>query len=228
MHEKNTRQFAFFVVGQGTGNPHRKVERDIKEIEMDNRTTEFFKPKTRIKNFIPLPRFVLSEELTASAKLIYGLLVARTMLSQKAANAKNWTDKEGRITIMYTIENLARDSGLSVATVKASIRSLKKAGLVISKANGHNKPNTIYVKYQKDESEDQSQFYPPAEQNEPQGSQNYICPESQNQACIYTDIDKQMNETEKEIGVEYKTVDPDYVSALINGLADKFNYNGNR
>ena len=198
---------------------------------MDNHITEFFKPRTKIKNFIPLPRFILKENITASAKLIYGLLVARTMLSQQAANVKNWTDKEGRITIMYTIENLARDSGLSAATVKASLRSLKKAGLIVSKTNGHNKPNTIYVKYQKDKLEEPSQFYPSADQNEPRDSQEFIYPDSQNQASIYTDTDKQMNETEKEIGGEISPADLEKqarISQMINGLADRLGYSGRR
>ena len=89
-----------------------------------------------------------------------------------------------------------------MATVKASLRSLKNAGLIVSKTNGHNKPNTIYVKYQKEKAEEPSQFYLSADQNEPQGSQEFIYPESQYQASIYTNTDIQMNETEKEIGGE--------------------------
>ena len=192
---------------------------------MENRTTIFFKPGTKIKNFIPLPRFILKEELTPSAKLVYGLLVARTMLSQQAANVKKWTDKDGRISIMYTIEHLAHDSGLSIATVKNSLRSLKKAGLIVTKTNGNNKPNTIYVKFINTVTEE---TYPPADQNEPPGSQNSVYPGSQNLATIYTDTDIQINKTEKEIGDNFKTSNPERVAALINGLADKFGYKGHR
>ena len=192
---------------------------------MDNRITNFFKPSTKIKNFIPLPRFILKEELTPSAKLVYGLLVARTMLSQQAANVKKWTDKDGRISIMYTIEHLAHDSGLSIATVKNSLRSLKKAGLIITKTNGNNKPNTIYVKFINTVTEE---TYPPADQNEPPDSQNSVYPGSQNLATIYTDTDIQINKTEKEIGDKFKTSNPERVNALINGLANKFGYSGKR
>ena len=109
--------------------------------------TVFFKPYTKIKNFIPLPRFILAEDLPCSAKLIYGLLVARTMVSQKEENANKWSDTVGNIYIMYTIRHLAKDTGLSASTVKTALAQLKAAGLIQTIKNGNNKPNTIYVKF---------------------------------------------------------------------------------
>ena len=115
-----------------------------------NRKTDYFKPNTRISNFIPLPRFVLTEDMTTSSKVIYGLLVARTMLSQKEENQPRWTDALGRIYITYSFRNLAIDSKLSKSTVSAAMAELKQIGLVESRRSGYNMPNRIYVKYMSD------------------------------------------------------------------------------
>lgn len=114
---------------------------------MDNRVTVYFKPNTKISNFIPLPRFILTADITTSAKQIYGFLLARTMLSQKKENRQNWTDDAGRIFIMYPIQNLATDSSLARSTVSAALSELKQNGLIETKRSGFNQPNRIYVKY---------------------------------------------------------------------------------
>ncbi len=111
------------------------------------RETAYFKPNTRISNFIPLPRFILAENITTSAKLIYGLLLARTMLSQKAENGHEWTDEAGRIYIRYTIQNLSKDSHLGKSTVSSALSELKQKGLIRTRRMGSNQANRIYVKY---------------------------------------------------------------------------------
>lgn len=111
------------------------------------RHTTYFKKNTKIKNFTPIPRFIFKENLTSSAKIIYSLLVARTMLSQKEENVSRWSDALGRVYVNYTIRNLAIDSGLGEQTVKNALAQLKEHGLIRSDYKGNNRPNTIYVKY---------------------------------------------------------------------------------
>ncbi len=96
--------------------------------EIMKRETAYFKPNTRISNFIPVPRSILGEDLTASAKLVYGLLVARTMLSQKATG-RTWTDGDGNVFILFSIRSLAEEARMAESTVKNALRELKKREL---------------------------------------------------------------------------------------------------
>ena len=50
--------------------------------------------------FIPLPRFMLAGEYSINAKLLYGLLLNRTMLSQKSG----WVSEDGNVYVIYTIK----------------------------------------------------------------------------------------------------------------------------
>lgn len=118
------------------------------------RSLNYFQPNTRVSNYIPLPRFILREDLTASAKLVYGLLLARTMLSQKAENRREWTDEAGRIYIRYTIQDLAKDSNLGRSTVSSALSELKQKGLINTKRMGSNQANRIYVKYTSDSTQE--------------------------------------------------------------------------
>ena len=192
--------------------------------------TEFFKPYTKIKNFIPLPRFILKENLTASAKLIYGLLIARTMLSQKEENVSQWSDVLDRVYVNYTIKNLAKDSALGEQTVKNALEQLKKHDLIRSDFKGNNRPNTIYVKYPDDafseedsdwsdidftkpfkliysENVDNSERFMDGPQklssrednNELPGEPESVFPESQNQSSIYTEGDRLMTNTDRNV-----------------------------
>ena len=43
--------------------------------------------------FIPLPRFMLAGEYSINAKLLYGLLLNRTMLSQKSG----WVSEDAEV-----------------------------------------------------------------------------------------------------------------------------------
>ena len=121
------------------------------------RNLNCFQSNTRISNYIPLPRFILAENITTSAKLIYGLLLARTMLSQKAENRQEWTDEAGRIYIRYTIQDLSRDSHLGKSTVSSALSELKQKGLISTRRMGSNQANRIYVKYITDSAQETEQ-----------------------------------------------------------------------
>lgn len=156
--------------------------------------TAYFKQDTRIRNFIPIPRFVLAEDVSKSAKLIYGLLLARTMLSQKEKNQQEWTDEAGSIFIYYSIPNIARDAGFSESTVKNALKELKGLNLIETRRTGFNRPNRIYVKYIPEDlpadgnDRDQASL---AGKNCLSGRQKLTRLERQNLAPIYTNKDKQ-------------------------------------
>ncbi len=168
--------------------------------EIMKRETAYFKPNTRISNFIPVPRSILREDLTASAKLVYGLLVARTMLSQKAENRQEWTDEAGRIYIRYTIQNLSRDSHLGKSTVSSALSELKQKGLIRTKRNGSNQANRIYVKYITDstqETEQNLELQTPKKQNSEYQNLDPIYTESKQKKDIFPDSYRKIHNFEE-------------------------------
>ena len=156
--------------------------------------TAYFKQTTRIRNFIPIPRSILAADIPGSARIVYGLLLARTMLSQQEENRKTWTDESGNIFIYYSIQNIARDSKLSESTVKNAIKELKRLDLVETKRTGFNRPNRIYVKYIPEKLTANADGWIPASRtgkNCLSEGQKSTRLESQNPAPIYTDRDRQ-------------------------------------
>ena len=193
-----------------------------------NRKTDYFKPNTRLSNFIPVPRFILREDLTASAKLVYGLMVARTMLSQKEENRQEWTDEAENVFIQYAIPNLAEDARMGETTVKNALRELKKRGFAETRRTGFNRPNRIYVKYDGEDAAKgmkAGQISPVrTDENRPTEGQKALQLDGWNQAPIYTDIDKQKEDTANALDLDQepaKAPDPVKVQELVSAVARK-------
>lgn len=81
-------------------------------------------------------------EYSINAKLLYGLLLNRTMLSQK----NGWVSEDGYVYIIYTIKQMADDLGRSERTVKSALRELENAGLLTRVHQGANKANKLFLK----------------------------------------------------------------------------------
>ena len=62
----------------------------------------YFKLNTALPPFIPLPRFMLAGEYSINAKLLYGLLLNHTTLSQKSG----WVSEDGNVYVIYTIKQM--------------------------------------------------------------------------------------------------------------------------
>ena len=58
----------------------------------------YFKKDTALPPFIPLPRFMIASEHSINAKLLYGLMLNRTMLSQKSGWVQ-FTELSGRCSV---------------------------------------------------------------------------------------------------------------------------------
>ena len=97
---------------------------------------------TRLPPYLPYPRFLLQEDLTQTAKLLYALLLDRATLSQ----ANGWLDEGGRIYLVFPIEKIAAVLDRSTMTVKTALSELEDAGLIERRRSGFSKPNRIYVK----------------------------------------------------------------------------------
>ena len=101
----------------------------------------YFKKDTALPPFIPLPRFMIASEHSINAKLLYGLLLNRTMLSQKSG----WVSEDGNVYVIYTIKQMADDLNRSERTVKTALNELENAGLITRVRQGWNRANRIFL-----------------------------------------------------------------------------------
>lgn len=101
----------------------------------------FITKNTPLPPFVPLPRFMLAGEYSINAKLLYALLLNRTMLSQKSG----WQDEDGRVYVIYTIKQMADDLNRSERTVKTALSELENAGLLSRVRQGWNQANRIFL-----------------------------------------------------------------------------------
>ena len=93
---------------------------------------------------IPKLLFQLDEfaNLSLDAKLMYGLLLDRVGIS----TSNGWTDEEGRVYIIFTIEETSKMLGCSPKKAVLIFKELVDYGLVEKKRQGLGKPSLIYVK----------------------------------------------------------------------------------
>ena len=84
---------------------------------------------------------MLAGEYSINAKLLYGLLLNRTMLSQKSG----WVSEDGNVYVIYTIKQMANDLNRSERTVKTALCELENAGLITRVRQGWNQANRIFL-----------------------------------------------------------------------------------
>ena len=104
---------------------------------------QFLKNDSHLPPYMAYPRFLLDVDITETAKLVYMLLLDRARMSMKN---KDWQDEMGRVFVLYTIPNLAKDIGKGETTVKKALNQLFKQGLILKQSLGPGQPNKIYVK----------------------------------------------------------------------------------
>ena len=109
---------------------------------MNKEQTNYITPVTRLPRYLPYPEFLLTMEISQTAKVIYALLLHRAMLSQK----NGWIDESGNVYLIFTMEELAEASGKCMTTVKAALNDLSVAGLIERRRVGYSAPSRIYVK----------------------------------------------------------------------------------
>lgn len=95
--------------------------------------------------FLQMPKMLIKDpqfkKLSGDAKILYSLLLDRTSLSKK----NDWADEEGRVYIIYTIEEIMEDLNCYQGKATKSMKELKEIGLINTVRRGTNKPNLIYV-----------------------------------------------------------------------------------
>ena len=98
-------------------------------------------------SFYRIPKVLFAEErfrsVSAEAKVLYGLLLDRMSLSCK----NGWLDKEGRVYIIFTIDEVMTALGCADQKAGKLLHELEsKCRLIERKRQGLGKPNLIYVK----------------------------------------------------------------------------------
>ncbi|MBQ6835951.1 MAG: replication initiator protein A [Clostridia bacterium] len=106
---------------------------------------KYFHKDSKIPLYHPVPCFLVNLDLKANTKMIYGRLLGRTILSIRSG----WFDEMGRAYVIYTVEDIAKDMGCSVTTVKSALNELEKVGLIERRRRGACKANHIYLKMPK-------------------------------------------------------------------------------
>lgn len=109
----------------------------------------FYNREAERFNFLKVPEILVDGEefkgLSAEAIILYSMLLKRTGMSFK----NNWIDKEGRVFIYFTVEEIMKRRNLSKPTAIKILDELdvkKGIGLIERVRLGLGKPNIIYVK----------------------------------------------------------------------------------
>lgn len=85
---------------------------------------------SQIPAYMAYPRFLLTMDISETAKLVYVLLLDRARLSMKN---EGWEDEQGHVFIYYTIADLASASGKSEMTVKNALAVLEQKNFISRK-----------------------------------------------------------------------------------------------
>jgi hypothetical protein len=80
--------------------------------------------------------------LSLTAKLVYAQMLSRALLSQK----NGWTDKEGRVYILFPESEMCKTVHKGLTTIKTALRDLEKAGLLEKAPQPHSSVNRIRLK----------------------------------------------------------------------------------
>lgn len=81
--------------------------------------------------------------LSTDAKMLYALFLDRMALSQR----NGWVDSQGRVYIIYTVENIMESLGCgNKKAIKLLSELEEKANLIMREKKGQGKPNLIYLR----------------------------------------------------------------------------------
>ena len=106
----------------------------------------FYGQSGELFSYFRIPKALFQDsrfrKLSTDARTLYGILLDRMSLSAK----NGWLDEQGRVFIIFTIEDVKRS--LCCADNKATklLRELEEFGLIERKRRGLGRPSLVYVK----------------------------------------------------------------------------------
>ena len=96
--------------------------------------------------FIRIPKLLMTDglfsDLSIEAKILYGLLLDRMGLSTK----NNWIDNRNRIYVIYPVQEIQNDMGISRKKAKEYLKELERTGLLEQHNQGFGLPCLLYIK----------------------------------------------------------------------------------
>ena len=107
---------------------------------------EYMTADTKVNGYMVYPRFLSTIGVSPTEKIVYIYLFNRARSSQRASRSGKFADQLGQVYIVYSIKDLAADTGFTERWVKKSLKELEEAGLIERKREEKNKPDKIYVK----------------------------------------------------------------------------------
>ena len=96
---------------------------------------------TPLEDYMPLPRAVLALDISATAKLLYALLLDRATLSQKSEYYKN---KQGYVYVIFPVRELGKALGRKDETVRRALNELE-GKLLVTRFRGPTGYNQLFV-----------------------------------------------------------------------------------
>ncbi|MBQ8504247.1 MAG: replication initiator protein A [Clostridia bacterium] len=105
---------------------------------------DIFYDEPKNEAFFKMPKVLFSEkykDLSAEAKLLYGLMIDRTSLSVK----NKWCDKNGEVFIYYTVAETCEKLGCGHDKATKLQRELVRHKLLRRERQGKSKPLRLYV-----------------------------------------------------------------------------------
>lgn len=97
-------------------------------------------------SFIHIPKLLVTEKvftgITLYAKVLYGLLLDRIGMAVK----NKWIDEENRMYVVYPIQEIQKDMGVTRKKAKDCLTELEQAGLIEKHFRGMGLPSIYYVK----------------------------------------------------------------------------------
>ena len=94
-------------------------------------------------SYIQFPRFLLDEEISNDAKLLYALLLDRASISK----LNGFVDEDGTVRVYFTVEQAQKKLCRSRQCTTKIFRELEESGLICRKKQGLGKPAVITLNY---------------------------------------------------------------------------------
>ena len=103
----------------------------------------FYGQQSDLFTFYRVPKVLFTNErfwnISADAKMLYGILLDRMSLSAK----NGWIDQNGRVYIIFTIEEIMNLMNLGNKKVNKMLKELEEHGLIYRRHQGLGRPNKI-------------------------------------------------------------------------------------
>lgn len=106
---------------------------------------KYLRRDSTLPPYMAYPRFLLTMNISETAKLVYVLLLDRARVSMMN---EGWEDENGHVFVYYPIEALAHTTGKCAMTIKDALKKLEEEKLIFRYHPGAGKPSQIFVRVQ--------------------------------------------------------------------------------